>query len=62
MSRFGGRIRSAAVPSPSGTASGHRESPLPVDDREHLIDAVAHLIAALSSRCPGPRVLATGRC
>ncbi|MFC8372375.1 MULTISPECIES: hypothetical protein [unclassified Streptomyces] len=62
MSRLGDRIRSAAVPSTSGTASGHWKSPLLVDDCEHLIDAVSHLVAALLSRCPGLRVLATGRC
>ena len=38
-----------------------RESLLVVDNCEHLIDAVAHLIAALLPRCPGLRVLATSR-
>jgi predicted ATPase/DNA-binding SARP family transcriptional activator len=40
---------------------GGRESLLLVDNCEHLIDAVAHLVAALLSRCPGLRVLATSR-
>jgi predicted ATPase/DNA-binding SARP family transcriptional activator len=40
---------------------GGRESLLLVDNCEHLIDAVAHLIAALLSRCSGVRVLATSR-
>ncbi|QUQ68778.1 BTAD domain-containing putative transcriptional regulator [Kutzneria sp. CA-103260] len=40
---------------------GSRESLLLVDNCEHLIDAVAHLVAALLSRCPGLRVLATSR-
>ncbi|GIE16914.1 BTAD domain-containing putative transcriptional regulator [Winogradskya humida] len=38
-----------------------RESLLLIDNCEHLIDAVAHLVAALLSRCPGLRVLATSR-
>jgi predicted ATPase/DNA-binding SARP family transcriptional activator len=38
-----------------------RESLLIVDNCEHLIDAVAHLIAALLPRCAGLRVLATSR-
>ncbi|GAA2558211.1 BTAD domain-containing putative transcriptional regulator [Winogradskya consettensis] len=38
-----------------------RDSLLLVDNCEHLIDAVAHLVAALLSRCPGVRVLATSR-
>ncbi|MFG1707043.1 BTAD domain-containing putative transcriptional regulator [Nonomuraea sp. M3C6] len=38
-----------------------RESLLVVDNCEHLIDAVAHLIAALLTRCAGLRVLATSR-
>ncbi len=38
-----------------------RESLLLVDNCEHLIDAVAHLVAALLSRCAGLRVLATSR-
>jgi predicted ATPase/DNA-binding SARP family transcriptional activator len=38
-----------------------RESLLLVDNCEHLIDAVAHLIAALLPRCAGLRVLATSR-
>ncbi len=38
-----------------------RESLLLVDNCEHLIDAVAHLVAALLSRCSGLRVLATSR-
>ncbi|WP_243726693.1 ATP-binding protein [Actinocrispum wychmicini] len=38
-----------------------RESLLLVDNCEHLIDAVAHLVATLLSRCPGLRVLATSR-
>jgi predicted ATPase/DNA-binding SARP family transcriptional activator len=38
-----------------------RESLLVVDNCEHLIDAVAHLIAALLPRCAGLRVLATSR-
>ncbi|WP_214325808.1 ATP-binding protein, partial [Nonomuraea sediminis] len=40
---------------------GSRESLLLVDNCEHLIDAVAHLVAALLSRCSGLRVLATSR-
>ncbi|MER8186133.1 BTAD domain-containing putative transcriptional regulator [Kitasatospora sp. NPDC094015] len=40
---------------------GGRESLLLVDNCEHLIDAVAHLVAALLSRCPGLSVLATSR-
>ncbi|MEV6980623.1 BTAD domain-containing putative transcriptional regulator [Sphaerisporangium sp. NPDC051017] len=40
---------------------GGRESMLLVDNCEHLIDAVAHLVAALLPRCPGLRVLATSR-
>ncbi|WP_206058867.1 ATP-binding protein, partial [Nonomuraea zeae] len=40
---------------------GGRESLLVVDNCEHLIDAVAHLIAALLARCAGLRVLATSR-
>ncbi len=40
---------------------GSRESLLLVDNCEHLIDAVAHLVAALLSRCPALRVLATSR-
>ncbi|MEV8441871.1 BTAD domain-containing putative transcriptional regulator [Actinosynnema sp. NPDC051121] len=40
---------------------GGRETLLLVDNCEHLIDAVAHLIAALLPRCPGLRVLATSR-
>jgi predicted ATPase/DNA-binding SARP family transcriptional activator len=40
---------------------GGRESLLLLDNCEHLIDAVAHLVAELLSRCPGLRVLATSR-
>ncbi|GLY86931.1 BTAD domain-containing putative transcriptional regulator [Actinoallomurus iriomotensis] len=40
---------------------GGRDTLLLVDNCEHLIDAVAHLIAALLSRCAGLRVLATSR-
>ncbi|MEV8435977.1 BTAD domain-containing putative transcriptional regulator [Actinosynnema sp. NPDC051121] len=40
---------------------GGRESLLLVDNCEHLIAAVAHLVAALLPRCPGLRVLATSR-
>ncbi|MFF4624174.1 AfsR/SARP family transcriptional regulator [Nonomuraea jabiensis] len=40
---------------------GGRESLLLVDNCEHLIDAVAHLVAALLPRCSGLRVLATSR-
>ncbi|GAB3969035.1 BTAD domain-containing putative transcriptional regulator [Actinoallomurus acanthiterrae] len=40
---------------------GGRESLLVVDNCEHLIDAVAHLVVALLSRCSGLRVLATSR-
>ncbi|GAA4512819.1 BTAD domain-containing putative transcriptional regulator [Actinoallomurus oryzae] len=40
---------------------GDRQSLLLVDNCEHLIDAVAHLVAALLSRCSGLRVLATSR-
>ncbi|MFG6202682.1 ATP-binding protein, partial [Nonomuraea sp. JJY05] len=40
---------------------GGRESLLLVDNCEHLIDAVAHLVTALLSRCGGLRVLATSR-
>ncbi|MEV8636645.1 BTAD domain-containing putative transcriptional regulator [Streptosporangium sp. NPDC051023] len=38
-----------------------QESLLVVDNCEHLIDAVAHLISALLARCAGLRVLATSR-
>jgi predicted ATPase len=38
-----------------------RESLLLVDNCEHLVDAVAHLIAELLPRCAGLRVLATSR-
>ncbi|MFJ3791366.1 AfsR/SARP family transcriptional regulator [Kitasatospora sp. NPDC090091] len=38
-----------------------RESLLLVDNCEHLIDAVAHLVAVLLPRCPGLSVLATSR-
>ncbi|MEV4116715.1 BTAD domain-containing putative transcriptional regulator [Nonomuraea sp. NPDC049695] len=38
-----------------------RESLLLIDNCEHLIDAVAHLVAALLPRCSGLRVLATSR-
>ncbi len=40
---------------------GGRETLLLVDNCEHLIDAVAHLVAGLLARCPGLRVLATSR-
>ncbi|GAA1505357.1 BTAD domain-containing putative transcriptional regulator [Sphaerisporangium rubeum] len=40
---------------------GGRESLLVVDNCEHLIDAVAHLVAALLPRCAELRVLATSR-
>ncbi|GAA2671759.1 BTAD domain-containing putative transcriptional regulator [Streptomyces lunalinharesii] len=40
---------------------GGRESLLVVDNCEHLVDAVAHLVAALLARCTGLRVLATSR-
>ncbi|MFI7153848.1 AfsR/SARP family transcriptional regulator [Nonomuraea sp. NPDC050022] len=40
---------------------GGREILLLVDNCEHLVDAVAHLAAALLSRCPELRVLATSR-
>lgn len=40
---------------------GGWEGLLLVDNCEHLIDAVAHLVAALLPRCPGLRVLATSR-
>ncbi|WP_198168528.1 BTAD domain-containing putative transcriptional regulator [Herbidospora yilanensis] len=40
---------------------GRREGLLLVDNCEHLIDAVAHLVVALLSRCPELRVLATSR-
>jgi predicted ATPase/DNA-binding SARP family transcriptional activator len=40
---------------------GGRESLLLIDNCEHLIEAVAHLVAALLPRCPGLRVLATSR-
>jgi len=40
---------------------GGRESLLVVDNCEHLIDAVAHLVSALLTRCAGLRVLATSR-
>ncbi|BDM74584.1 SARP family transcriptional regulator (plasmid) [Streptomyces nigrescens] len=38
-----------------------RETLLVVDNCEHLIDAVAHLVAALLARCATLRVLATSR-
>ncbi|HWO60474.1 MAG TPA: BTAD domain-containing putative transcriptional regulator, partial [Umezawaea sp.] len=40
---------------------GRRECLLLVDNCEHLVDAVAHLVAALLPRCSGLRVLATSR-
>ncbi|GIM90944.1 AfsR/SARP family transcriptional regulator [Paractinoplanes toevensis] len=40
---------------------GARQILLVVDNCEHLIDAVAHLIAALLPQCAGLRVLATSR-
>ncbi|KDN20919.1 BTAD domain-containing putative transcriptional regulator [Amycolatopsis rifamycinica] len=40
---------------------GGRESLLLIDNCEHLIDAVAHLVATLLPRCAGLRVLATSR-
>ncbi|MFE3171471.1 BTAD domain-containing putative transcriptional regulator [Amycolatopsis sp. NPDC059090] len=40
---------------------GGKESLLVVDNCEHLIDAVAHLLSALLPRCAGLRVLATSR-
>ncbi|MFC0070359.1 BTAD domain-containing putative transcriptional regulator, partial [Umezawaea endophytica] len=40
---------------------GGREVLLLVDNCEHLVDAVAHLVTALLSRCAGLRVLATSR-
>ncbi|MEV6159848.1 BTAD domain-containing putative transcriptional regulator [Nonomuraea sp. NPDC052129] len=40
---------------------GGREILLLVDNCEHLVDSVAHLVAALLSRCPELRVLATSR-
>lgn len=40
---------------------GGRESLLLVDNCEHLVEAVAHLVEALLSRCSGLRVLATSR-
>ncbi|MCA2211303.1 AfsR/SARP family transcriptional regulator [Jidongwangia harbinensis] len=40
---------------------GGRECLLVLDNCEHLIDAVAHLVAGLLPRCPGLRVLATSR-
>nr|WP_062339238.1 BTAD domain-containing putative transcriptional regulator [Herbidospora sakaeratensis] len=39
----------------------HRDGLLLVDNCEHLIDPVAHLVVALLSRCPRLRVLATSR-
>ncbi|RSM46501.1 SARP family transcriptional regulator, partial [Actinoplanes sp. ATCC 53533] len=44
-----------------GEQLGGREILLLVDNCEHLIDAVAHLVAALLSRCARLRVLATSR-
>ncbi|MFD8499063.1 BTAD domain-containing putative transcriptional regulator [Amycolatopsis sp. NPDC059657] len=38
-----------------------RENLLVMDNCEHLIDAVAHLLSALLTRCAGLRVLATSR-
>ncbi|MET1072452.1 MAG: BTAD domain-containing putative transcriptional regulator [Umezawaea sp.] len=43
-----------------GELGGHHGL-LVVDNCEHLVDAVAHLLAALLPRCPGLRVLATSR-
>ncbi|MFD9961412.1 BTAD domain-containing putative transcriptional regulator [Amycolatopsis sp. NPDC058986] len=40
---------------------GGEEALLVMDNCEHLIDAAAHLIAALLTRCAGLRVLATSR-
>lgn len=43
-----------------GELSG-RECLLLVDNCEHVIDVVAHLVVSLLTRCPGLRVLATSR-
>ncbi|GAA2100896.1 BTAD domain-containing putative transcriptional regulator [Streptomyces albiaxialis] len=51
----------AAEPDVLAERFGGREMLLLVDNCEHLIDAVARLVAALLSRCPGLRVLATSR-
>ncbi|WP_308120908.1 BTAD domain-containing putative transcriptional regulator [Paractinoplanes bogorensis] len=40
---------------------GHRSTLLVVDNCEHLIDAVAHLVTTLLSQCAELRVLATSR-
>ncbi|HWO66872.1 MAG TPA: BTAD domain-containing putative transcriptional regulator, partial [Umezawaea sp.] len=42
-------------------ALGGWQGLLLLDNCEHLVDAVAHLVAALLPRCPGLRVLATSR-
>ncbi|MEV6079426.1 isochorismatase family protein [Streptomyces sp. NPDC052069] len=57
------RLRSDPVGEPDVLAAqlDGRESLLVVDNCEHLVDAVAHLIPALLSRCAGLRVLATSR-
>jgi predicted ATPase/DNA-binding SARP family transcriptional activator len=63
-------VRGAGLFEPSGRmpAGGDeldvltgRELLLVVDNCEHLIEAVAHLVAALLSRCAGLRVVATSR-
>lgn len=70
--RGGAMFQDSAVPPARGRSDGDeldvladqlggRESLLLVDNCEHLIDAVAHLVAALLARCAGLRVLATSR-
>ncbi|WP_127502669.1 BTAD domain-containing putative transcriptional regulator [Actinoplanes solisilvae] len=54
------RAESDEVEQLADTLEG-RETLLVVDNCEHLIDAVAHLVAALLPRCTGLRVLATSR-
>ncbi|MER6074238.1 BTAD domain-containing putative transcriptional regulator [Streptomyces sp. NPDC001817] len=66
----GSALFEASAPPPGGPVGeldaladqlGGRESLLVVDNCEHLIDAVAHLVPALLARCAGLRVLATSR-
>ncbi|WP_410609948.1 BTAD domain-containing putative transcriptional regulator [Amycolatopsis sp. lyj-109] len=55
------RRAGGAEPDVLVSALGGRDSLLLLDNCEHLIDAVAHLVATLLPRCPGLRVLATSR-
>ncbi|MFC5137142.1 BTAD domain-containing putative transcriptional regulator [Actinomycetospora rhizophila] len=48
-------------PEAAGQALGSAERLLVLDDCEHLLDAVARVVAVLLARCPGVTVLATSR-